>query len=191
MIGAERDPDLCVLVDPLDTSELAVRALYGYTHVLVYSRRPARPVMAVVGDIFHHVQLYVAARQDDGTDKAFAITADRAEHVLHVLPKALSSALVTNYLMRPVERFLPLAGQRDPMTALAASPGGGKSSGPIGVDFGSVGLCHVAAGFSDAMIEFAKGFTCRRQHAVRSAQATGCGGQSGPGARDPGNAARA
>ena len=26
-----------MLVDPLDTSELAVRALYGYTHVLVYS----------------------------------------------------------------------------------------------------------------------------------------------------------
>ena len=26
------------------------------------------------------------------------------------------------------------------------------------MDFGSVGLCHVAAGFTDAMVEFAKGF---------------------------------
>ncbi len=37
VIGDDPDPDLCVLVDPLDTSELAVRTLYGYTHVLVYS----------------------------------------------------------------------------------------------------------------------------------------------------------
>jgi myo-inositol-1(or 4)-monophosphatase len=159
VIGAEPDPDLCVLVDPLDTSELAVRALYGYTHVLVYSRRLARPVMAVVGDIFHHVQLYVAVMQDDGADKAFVVTADSAEHVLRVRrPKVLSSALVTNYLMRPMERFLPLARQRDLMVALGAAPDGGKATGRIGVDFGSVGLCHVAAGFSDAMIEFAKGF---------------------------------
>ncbi len=28
----------------------------------------------------------------------------------------------------------------------------------IGVDFGSIGLCHVAAGFTDAMVEIAKGF---------------------------------
>jgi myo-inositol-1(or 4)-monophosphatase len=31
-------------------------------------------------------------------------------------------------------------------------------SGRIGVDFGSISLCHVAAGFTDATIEFAKGF---------------------------------
>jgi fructose-1,6-bisphosphatase/inositol monophosphatase family enzyme len=36
VIGGDPEPDLCVLVDPLDTSELAVRALHGYTHVLVY-----------------------------------------------------------------------------------------------------------------------------------------------------------
>jgi len=43
VIGDDPDPDLCVLVDPLDTSELAVRALHGYTHVLVYSRGLRRP----------------------------------------------------------------------------------------------------------------------------------------------------
>ncbi|GAA0443261.1 hypothetical protein Acor_28160 [Acrocarpospora corrugata] len=26
------------------------------------------------------------------------------------------------------------------------------------MDFGSIGLCHVAAGFTDCMVEFAKGF---------------------------------
>jgi len=60
--------------------------------------------------------------------------------------------------MRPEERFAPLARQRAFLEALSAPSGDGKARGRIGVDFGSVGLCHVAAGFSDAMIEFAKGF---------------------------------
>ncbi len=34
----------------------------------------------------------------------------------------------------------------------------GKSRGRIGVDFGSISLCHVATGFTEATIEFAKGF---------------------------------
>jgi myo-inositol-1(or 4)-monophosphatase len=33
-----------------------------------------------------------------------------------------------------------------------------RIAGGIGTDFGSVSLCHVAAGFTDATIEFAKGF---------------------------------
>lgn len=60
--------------------------------------------------------------------------------------------------MRPSERFAPLARQQLFLEALGASSDDGKATGRIGVDFGSVGLCHVAAGFSDAMIEFAKGF---------------------------------
>ncbi len=68
------------------------------------------------------------------------------------------SALVTNYLMRPLERFLPLATQRRLMERLSETSGDGKSRGRIGVDFGSISLCHVAAGFTDATIEFAKGF---------------------------------
>ncbi|MGW6332296.1 inositol monophosphatase family protein [Nocardia rhamnosiphila] len=150
------DPDLCVLVDPLDTSELAVRALHGYTHILVYSRSLARPIVAVVGDIFHHVQAYVAARDHVGADVAFLVTADGAEHRLDQPSQAsLPDALVTNYLMRPAQRFEPLARQRGFIDALG---GDGRAKGRIGVDFGSIGLCHVAAGFSDAMIEFAKGF---------------------------------
>jgi len=159
VIGTDPDPDLCVLVDPLDTSELAVRALHGYTHVMVYSRLLARPVVSVVGDIFHHVQLYIGAQDAQGTDRAYIVTADSDVHVLsRRAPKDLSQALVTNYLMRPEERFAPLARQRAFLEALSVSSGDGKARGRIGVDFGSVGLCHVAAGFSDAMIEFAKGF---------------------------------
>ncbi|MEU2036619.1 hypothetical protein [Nocardia amamiensis] len=82
IIGDEAEPDLCVLVDPLDTSELAVRGLYGYTHVMVYSRTLARPVAAVVGDIFHDLQIYLAARDDSCNDRAFIVTADGYEHVL-------------------------------------------------------------------------------------------------------------
>ncbi|MBF6296379.1 hypothetical protein IU459_02345 [Nocardia amamiensis] len=159
VIGDEAEPDLCVLVCPLDTSELAVRGLYGYTHVMVYSRTLARPVAAVVGDIFHSIQIYLAARDDSCNDRAFMITADGDEHVLDNPSRtSLSEALVTNYMMRPELRFQPLAEQRKFMSALSVPSPDGKARGRIGVDFGSIGLCHVAAGFSDAMIEFAKGF---------------------------------
>lgn len=159
IIGDDPDPDLCVLVDPLDTSELAVRGLNGYTHAMIYSRSLARPVASVVGDIFHHIQLYVGARDDSGTDHAHVITADGQVTPLTPRPsKPLCEALVTNYLMRPEERFLPLAGQHDFIRALGQLAPDGKPRGRLGVDFGSVGLCHVAAGFTDAMIEFAKGF---------------------------------
>jgi myo-inositol-1(or 4)-monophosphatase len=159
VIGSDPDPDLVILADPLDTSELAVRGLCGYTHLLAYSRRRARPIAAIIGDIFHHIQLYIAAMDDDGADRAYLITSDSPTAVLRPRRhRALSQALVTNYLMRPRERFLPLAQQTRFLEALSAPSDDGKARGRIGVDFGSIGLCHVAAGFSDAMIETAKGF---------------------------------
>jgi myo-inositol-1(or 4)-monophosphatase len=159
VIGDDPDPDLCVLVDPLDTSELAVRGLLGYTHVIVYSRAAAQPVIAVVGDIFHHLQLYIGARDEHGTDRAFVITADSQAYELRQHPKkALSESLVTNFLMKPGERFLPLAQKTRLLQSLDTPGGDGKSRGRIGVDFGSVSLCHVAAGMTEAVIEFAKGF---------------------------------
>ncbi|MGQ4597107.1 inositol monophosphatase family protein [Nocardia sp. R6R-6] len=159
VVGDEAEPDLCVLVDPLDTSELAVRGLYGYTHIMVYSRTLARPVAAVVGDIFHTIQIYLAARDESCDDRAFMITDDGNEYILDNPSHAsLSGALVTNYMMRPEARFRPLAEQQNFISALSSPSWDGKARGRIGVDFGSIGLCHVAAGFSDAMIEFAKGF---------------------------------
>lgn len=159
--SAAETPDLCIFVDPLDTSELAVRGLLGYTHILVYSRALAQPVVAVVGDLFHHVQLYVAFQNQNGQDVAYLSTAgpDPVLQRLRVRSgRKLSEALVTNYLMRPQERFLPLAQKHKFLEALGQPSADGKSWGRIGVDFGSVGLCHVAAGFTDAMVEFAKGF---------------------------------
>ncbi|MBE1878703.1 inositol monophosphatase family protein [Myceligenerans pegani] len=159
VVGSDPDPDLCVLVDPLDTSELAVRALNGYTHILIYSRSLQRPVAAIVGDIFHHVQLYLAARGEDGVDRAFLITADGDQHALtRSSAPPLSRALVTNYLMRPAERFGPLARQQRFLDLLSAPAADGKKKGRIGVDFGSISLCHIAAGFTDATLEIAKGF---------------------------------
>lgn len=161
VIGSDPDPDLCILVDPLDTSEMAVRALYGYTHVLAYSRALNRPVAAVVGDIFHHIRLYVAARGADDLDRAHLVTSEGEYINMNVANRRtepLSRSLITNYLMKPAERFTPLARQRQLLDALSESGDDGKSHGRIGVDFGSVGLCHVAAGFTDAMAEFAKGF---------------------------------
>jgi len=159
VVGTDGDPDLCVLVDPLDTSELAVRGLNGYTQVLAYSRSLRRPVGAVVGDLFHHVNLYAAFRHDDGEDRTYLATSDGQRHPL-TAPRSgrLSAALVTNFFMRPTERFLPLLEQQALLRALSEVGHDGKSRGRIGLDFGSVGLCHVAAGFTDAFVEFAKGF---------------------------------
>ncbi|MEV3979297.1 inositol monophosphatase family protein [Nonomuraea sp. NPDC049758] len=159
VIGADPEPDLCVLVDPLDTSELAVRALYGYTHVMVYSRSLARPIAAVVGDIFHHLQMYLAARDEDGNDQAFVYTQDGKAHELKVRRFAeLREALITNYLMKPAERLQPLGRQTRLLDALNQPSADGAVRGRVGVDFGSISLCHVAAGLTDATIEFAKGF---------------------------------
>jgi myo-inositol-1(or 4)-monophosphatase len=159
VIGDNPEPDLCVLVDPLDTSELAVRGLLGYTHVMVHSRAAGQPVVAVVGDIFHHLQLYVGARDEQGVDRAFVITADsEAFELKQHSKKTLSESLVTNFLMRPGERFVPLSEQIQLLQALDKPGADGKSRGRIGVDFGSVSLCHVAAGMTEAVIEFAKGF---------------------------------
>ena len=60
--------------------------------------------------------------------------------------------------MRPAERFLPLARQERSFDALSAPGEDGRATGRIGVDFGSISLCHVAAGFTDATMEIAKGF---------------------------------
>lgn len=159
VIGSEAEPDLCILVDPLDTSELAVRALHGYTHIMVYSRSLRRPLIAVVGDIFHHVQLYVGLRAGNDTDTAYLVTADSVRHALtRPSPVQLREALVTNYLMRPEERFRPLAEQHRFLEVLSLPADDGKRRGRLGVDFGSISLCHVAAGFTDATIEIAKGF---------------------------------
>jgi myo-inositol-1(or 4)-monophosphatase len=159
IIGSDPDPDLIILADPLDTSELAVRGLCGYTHLLAYSRRLARPIAAVVGDIYHYIQLYIAARHDDGTDQAYVVTADSVSRVLRrSSPQSLTRALVTNYLMRPGDRFAHLARQERLLSALGTVSDDGTARGRIGVDFGSIGLCHVAAGFTDAMLESAKGF---------------------------------
>ncbi|WP_214110232.1 inositol monophosphatase family protein [Acrocarpospora catenulata] len=155
VVGKDPDPDLCILVDPLDTSELAVRALNGYTHVMVYSRALGRPIAAAVGDIFHHLQLYIAVRDHSGDDRAFVFTADGNRHVLDLETRestSLSDSLITNFFMKPAERFAPLSRQARLLHVL------GEGRGRIGLDFGSIGLCHIAAGFTDAMVEFAKGF---------------------------------
>jgi myo-inositol-1(or 4)-monophosphatase len=160
VLGSDTDPDLCILVDPLDTSELAVRALNGYTHVLAYSRAQSRPVAAVVGDIFHHVQLYIAAT-DGAHDVAFTQTRDgnlRRLDATGVTTRDLTDSIVTMFLMKRAERFIPLADQTRLLEALSKPNSQGQAKGRIGVDFGSVGLCHVAAGFTDAMVEFTKGF---------------------------------
>jgi myo-inositol-1(or 4)-monophosphatase len=159
-------PEVVILVDPLDTSELAVRGLHGYTHLLAYSMPASRPIVAVVGDFYHHIDLYIAAPRD-GQPHAVLRTRDGVMRPITVPTRAPADRLlVTSYNMRPTERFIPLASQNRLMTFLADAPqrGGDQGPGPtgdhsrIGVDFGSIGLCHVATGATDVFLEFAKGF---------------------------------
>ena len=71
--GAE-NPAYVVIVDPLDTSELAVRGLHGYTQLIIFSVVEQRPVVAVVGDMFHDVRIFYAYYAKDGKDRAFLRT---------------------------------------------------------------------------------------------------------------------
>lgn len=166
-VGA--NPELAILVDPLDTSELAVRGLHGYTHLLVYSIAEARPLVAVVGDFYHHIDLYLGALPTDGTAHAALRTRGGPIEPIaqHPAPHRQPSdrLLVTSYNMRPTERFVPLANQTRLMALLANGLNEpGATTGPtgdhsrIGVDFGSIGCCHVATGATDAFIEITKGF---------------------------------
>ena len=152
-------PELAVIVDPLDASEMAVRGLSARTHISVYSMAEQVPLVSVVGDLFHYVQLYYAFRGTDGRHYAYLTT--RAGETLPLRRSAVSElryAWVTNYLMKPRGRFMKLAEQRPLLEALAGPANSGGEHGRIGVDSGSIGLCHVAAGFTDAMVEVAKGF---------------------------------
>lgn len=126
---------------------------------MVYLRSLRLLAIAIVGDIFHHVQLCLAFHDSAGSDRGFVITADGDQHALESPSNArLSQASVTNYLMRPAERFRPLAQQERFLDVLSAPGENGKARGRIGVDFGSISLCYVAAGFTDATMEIAKGF---------------------------------
>lgn len=58
VVGDESDPDLCVLVDPLDTSELAVRGLYGYTHIMI-TRAPWLDLSLRWWEIFSIMSRYI------------------------------------------------------------------------------------------------------------------------------------
>ena len=152
-------PEYLVLVDPLDTSELAVRGLFAYTHVVVYSISRQRPIVAVVGDLFHAIQLYYAYRDFGGNDVAFLRTRDGLSFPIRSSRETeLHESLITNYSMRPEERFLRFAEEKTIFRALSHKDASGRGRGRIGVDFGSIGLCHVGAGLTDAMIEVAKGF---------------------------------
>ena len=146
-------PEYVAIVDPLDTSELAVRGLCGYTHVLVYSLKEQVPIACIVGDMFHKIQAFYAFRDQDGNDNAFLMTPNgKGLSIKSSQEKNLHKAIVTNYSMRPRERFMKIAEQETLIDALSQPDEKGQKRGILGVDFGSIGLCHVAAGFSDAMI---------------------------------------
>nr|WP_256415899.1 inositol monophosphatase family protein [Ruegeria sp. HKCCD8929] len=152
-------PEFIAIIDPLDTSELAVRGLNGYTQVAVYSIQQKRPIVAVVGDMFHEIRLYCGAITNDGREVAFARTRSGAVHELKCKRDvAINQAILTSYFMRPKERFNVVALENDLLNALAEENADGQRRGRIGIDFGSAGLCHVASGGTDAFIEIAKGF---------------------------------
>jgi myo-inositol-1(or 4)-monophosphatase len=167
VVGTDPDPQVAVLVDPLDTSELAVRGLHGYTHLLAYSITESRPIVAVVGDFYHHIDLYTGttATPDNHPRASLRTRGGRLLPIHAPARRPSDRLLVTSYNMRPTERFVPLARQDGLMTFLSrGAEGPVPTSGPtgdhsrIGVDFGSVGFCHVATGATDAFVELTKGF---------------------------------
>ena len=157
--GPSSSPEYIVLVDPLDTSELAVRGLCGYTHVAVYSIAKGKPVVAVVGDMFHEVRLYCGTHLAENDEIAFVRTKSGNSFEIGCgSTVSVNRSILTTYLMRPKERFRVIAQEEQLLAELSSANADGKRSGRIGVDFGSIGLCHVATGGTDAFIEVAKGF---------------------------------
>jgi len=157
--GKNATPELMVLVDPLDTSELAVRGLYGYTHLLVYSLKKQYPIISIVGDMFNTIKVYFAFLDRNGNIKSYLKTRNNKVHLLNSSrTKVLNRALITNYSLPPVDRFMKVARKTEFLKALGKLCDDGRSRGRLGVDFGSIGLCHIAAGLTDGMIEIAKGF---------------------------------
>jgi hypothetical protein len=61
--------------------------LRGYTHLLVYSRQLARPVAAIVGDIFHDLRLYTAVHEPDGRGRAYVTLRDGQRRDLTSRPR--------------------------------------------------------------------------------------------------------
>jgi myo-inositol-1(or 4)-monophosphatase len=60
--------------------------------------------------------------------------------------------------MKPKERFLRLAREKIFFDALSKKDEEGCQLGRIGLSFGSIGMCQIAAGITDAFIEISKGF---------------------------------
>jgi myo-inositol-1(or 4)-monophosphatase len=156
--SASATPRFLVLVDPLDTSELAVRTLVGYTHVMVFSLETGRPILAIVGDFFHRVRFFYAyeycgrryAFSRSLCGKTFQLSCSKS--------KSLCTSIITAFLMKPHDRFIPLCKQSSLINAVATRDDNTRRLGRLGNDFGAIGICHVAAGMTDAMVEFTKGF---------------------------------
>jgi myo-inositol-1(or 4)-monophosphatase len=160
IVGAARleDVDKILLVDPLDTSEMAVRGLVGWTHLAVIDRYSGDTIGSIVGDFFHPLQIFYALKEGYLTG-AYVRTSWGSDIKLHPSRvKSLQHALVTSFTMKPKERFLRLARESVFLDAVSKKDEGGWSLGRIGLSFGSIGMCHVAAGITDAFIEIVKGF---------------------------------
>src|SRR5690606_12136289 len=112
-LDSSTDVKIVVVVDPMDMSELAVRGLNGYTQIIIFSMERRRPVVAVVGDMFHEIRSFCAYQEQDGRDVAFLKTRSGVFRNLRVSTETeLQRSLITSYLMRPEERFNRIARER-------------------------------------------------------------------------------
>lgn len=154
VIGNANELKYMIIVDPLDTTELAVRALNGYTQFIIYDLIKQKPLVAVVGDFFHEIELYIAENLN-GASNAYFKTRNNSIHKLKPSKvNKIEDSLITNFFMKPKNRFADLKLQESLFKELEKN----VRKGRIGCDFGSIGFCHVAASFTDAYIEFSKGF---------------------------------
>lgn len=150
------DVDRILIVDPLDTSEMAVRGLVGWTHLVVLDKPSGDILASIVGDFFHPLRIFYALKGKTG---AYVRTCGGNVVMLHHSEeKSLRHALVTSFTMKPNERFLRLSMERALLNAISEKDEKGWRLGRIGLSFGSIGMCQVAAGVTDAFVEVAKGF---------------------------------
>lgn len=152
-------PRYVIIIDPIDTTELACRGLAGHTHVTVFDRILGYPIITIIGDFFKRARLYTAVT-NKGIKKADVFFIDGSGYTLHCSKHDnLDRAWISIYTEKFGVRFKELRKQCTLIAKLSTPISENKTiKSRVINDYGCIGFCHVAGGLSDAMIETSKGF---------------------------------
>jgi len=147
----EREADLVVFVDGIDGTEFVERQQGGWCLLAVYDRREDEMLAAVAGDIFLD-RLFWAGRSAEAEALDF-ITHSWFRLDGGANPRRDLTGACINVLSTKASRFRAVAQKVSLLDAVEAA------GGRINLAWGSNMILQVAAGYADAAVEFARGFS--------------------------------